>query len=55
MASPELQPTVIRLPRDLHEAATARAAQDDRSLAQLVRVALREYLATDPVPTLAPR
>lgn len=50
MAKSDLTPTLIRLPKDLHDAATARAANDDRSLAQLVRVALREYLATDAVP-----
>lgn len=43
-AATDLTPTLIRLPKDLHEEAIERARQDDRSLAQLVRAALREYL-----------
>lgn len=37
---------VVRLPIDLHEKAKARAEVEDRSMSQLVRVALRHYLAT---------
>jgi hypothetical protein len=40
------QPINIRLPRHLHEEVLRRAAEEDRTMAQLVRVALRYYLAT---------
>lgn len=43
------QPVNVRLPRDLHEAIIARAKAEDRTMAQLVRVALRYYLANAPV------
>lgn len=38
------QPINVRLPRELHEAVLSRAKEDDRSLAQTVRVAIRYYL-----------
>jgi hypothetical protein len=42
-------PVNVRLPADLHAAATDRARADDRSLASLIRCALRFYLAqTEP-------
>jgi hypothetical protein len=34
----------VRLPRDLHEAVIGRAAAEDRTMAQTIRVALRYYL-----------
>lgn len=34
----------IRLPKDLHQAILDRCAADDRTMAQLVRVAIRYYL-----------
>jgi len=36
--------TNVRLPRDLHDAAIARAQAEDRTFSQLVRVAIRRYL-----------
>ena len=38
------QPVNVRLPRDLHEAVLSRADQEDRTMAQTIRVALRYYL-----------
>lgn len=35
----------LRLPTDLAEAARARAIEEDRTMTQLIRVALRQYLA----------
>jgi hypothetical protein len=44
------QPVNVRLPKDLHEAVLNRAAEDDRTMAQTIRVALRYYLKeTTPV------
>jgi hypothetical protein len=43
-AKPTDQPVNVRLPRDLHEAVLARAAAEDRTMAQTIRVALRFYL-----------
>lgn len=44
-----LQPTIIRLPRDLHAAVKERAAEDERTMSQTVRIAIRYYLQnTDP-------
>lgn len=40
------QPVNVRLPRDLHQEVLDRADAEDRSMAQLIRVALRYYLAT---------
>lgn len=38
------QPVNVRLPRDLHEAVLTRAEEEDRTMAQTIRVALRYYL-----------
>jgi hypothetical protein len=38
------QPVNVRLPKELHEAVLTRAAKDDRTMAQTIRVALRYYL-----------
>jgi len=38
------QPTYVRLPKELHEAVKSRAVEEDRSMAQTIRVALRYYL-----------
>lgn len=34
----------VRLPRDLHEAVRTRSSEEDRTMAQTIRVALRYYL-----------
>jgi predicted HicB family RNase H-like nuclease len=41
----DAQATNVRLPRDLHDAARARALEEDRTLSQLIRVALKRYLS----------
>ncbi len=47
---PDVQPTFVRLPRELHTAVKERAASDDRTMSQTIRVALRYYLQnTTPV------
>jgi predicted HicB family RNase H-like nuclease len=44
------QPVNVRLPRELHEAVLSRAEQEDRTMAQTIRVALRYYLSnTTPI------
>lgn len=52
MASPasgtnesEDRPMYVRLPAELHSAVKARAAEEDRTMAQTIRVALRFYLS----------
>jgi hypothetical protein len=47
------QPVNVRLPRELHEAVLTRAAEDDRTMAQTIRVALRYYLQNT-TPIAAP-
>lgn len=48
----EIKPFYVRLPADLHEMVKVRSAQDDRTMAQTVRRALRFYLEhTEPVPS----
>ncbi len=44
MANANLQPTVVRLPADLHAAVKQRAQQDDRTMAQTIRRAVKQYL-----------
>ncbi|MCA1701918.1 MAG: hypothetical protein LC808_01050 [Actinobacteria bacterium] len=41
----EARPMYVRLPPDLHEAVKGRATEEDRTMAQTIRVALRYYLA----------
>jgi hypothetical protein len=36
---------VVRIPADLHAAVKERAEQEDRSMAAVIRVALRRYIA----------
>ncbi len=44
------QPMYVRLPVELHEAVKTRAAAEDRTMAQTIRVALRYYLSkTQPI------
>lgn len=44
------QPIYVRLPTELHEAVKTRSAEDERTMAQTIRVALRYYLQnTQPV------
>lgn len=38
----------VRLPPDIHEAVRLRAIEEDRSMAQVVRKALRRYLTEVP-------
>ena len=41
----------VRLPTELHQAVKARAVEEDRTMAQTIRVALRYYLSTtQPLP-----
>lgn len=42
--SEEMAPMYVRMSKELHDAVQARAAQDDRTMAQTVRHALRYYL-----------
>lgn len=44
MASPDVQPTYVRLPSELHAAVKQRAVADERTMAQTIRHALRYYL-----------
>jgi predicted DNA-binding protein len=49
-AKGDAQPMYVRLPIELHEAVKERSAQDDRTMAQTIRVALRFYLQqTEPL------
>ena len=41
------QPLVVRLPRDMHEDVKRQADAEERSMAQVVRRAIRDYLAAD--------
>lgn len=47
----ELQATYVRLPKDLHQAVKDRSAEDERTMAQTIRLALRHYLQSTS-PTL---
>jgi len=40
-----LFPMLVRVPRELHEEAKRRASEEDRTLAMVVRRALKEYLS----------
>lgn len=40
-------PVVVRMPPDLHEAVKAKAASEERSMAQAIRWALRCYVQND--------
>ena len=41
---PESKPVVVRMPADLHEAVKAKAAREERSMAQAIRHAIRIYV-----------
>lgn len=43
MAKSEVRPLLVRMPADLHEAVKVAAVNEDRSMAQVVRAALRDY------------
>lgn len=40
----DLRPVVIRMPSELHDAVKAKAAAEERSMAQAIRYALRTYV-----------
>lgn len=40
----EEQPMYVRLPRELHDAVKTRSEQDERTMAQTIRLALKFYL-----------
>jgi len=42
--SEKLDPVMVRMPPDLHEAIKAKAASEERSMAQTIRYALRLYV-----------
>jgi len=44
----ELQPVVIRLPVEMHQQLKDRAAEEERTMAQTVRRALKRYLEQTP-------
>lgn len=41
--APKKSAVVIRMPADLHDAVKRKAAAEERSMAQAIRYALREY------------
>lgn len=43
-------PIVIRISEDLHAAIKDRAVEEERSMAQVMRRALRQYLGSEAVP-----
>ena len=43
--SDEFQAMYVRLPKELHAAVKKQADAEDRTMAQMIRVALRHYLA----------
>ena len=48
--TPTERPTYVRLPTELHEAVKTRSQEEDRTMAQTIRVALRYYLSnTQPI------
>jgi hypothetical protein len=49
--SDDVQPTYVRLPKELHQAVKDRSAADERTMAQTIRLALRMYLQNT-TPTL---
>jgi predicted HicB family RNase H-like nuclease len=44
-ATKNVQSMVVRLPVELHQEAKQRASDEDMSLAQIIRRALKQYLA----------
>ncbi|MGO9583565.1 MAG: ribbon-helix-helix protein, CopG family [Acidimicrobiales bacterium] len=42
--SEQAQPVVVRMPADLHKALKAKAEREERSMAQTIRYALRQYV-----------
>lgn len=42
--SDDVQPTYVRLPKELHQAVKERSAAEERTMAQTIRLALRMYL-----------
>jgi len=45
MPNSNQQQVLVRMPADLHQALKARAASDERTMAQAVRHAVRQYLS----------
>jgi predicted DNA-binding protein len=54
MPSDDVRPLLVRMPAELHEAVKTTAAREDRTMAQVVREALRNYTAA-PAPTSVSR
>lgn len=46
MSAPSV-PVVVRMPEELRDAVKAKAATEERSMAQAIRWALREYVAAN--------
>jgi plasmid stability protein len=42
----EIRSVVVRMPADLHEALKSRASGDERSMAQAIRHAVRQYVGS---------
>jgi predicted DNA-binding protein len=47
MAVEKMEQVLVRMPPDLHRRLKERAAEDERTMAQAVRYAVRLYLGTD--------
>lgn len=50
----QLVPVLVRLPPDLHDAVKVAAAAEERSMAGLIRYALRQHLAASLSPVSRP-
>lgn len=47
MSASQLQPTVVRFPTDVYNQLKARSEQEDRTMAAVVRRAVKRYLASE--------
>ena len=45
---PVVKEMVVRLPHDLHQQVRERAEEEDRTMSQTIRVALKQYLKSNP-------
>ncbi|MGH9229526.1 MAG: ribbon-helix-helix protein, CopG family [Acidimicrobiales bacterium] len=48
MADTATKELVVRLPEELHAEVKERAQREERTIAQTIRLALRQYLRTEP-------